>query len=175
MKIVDINGIERECESITPDKSFPGFMKIEFKSKRRKGYTHFEWYPVADFAKNNPKLASLAKKAPKPAKEDLGVVSKATKTSLTDKTKGWKENIFSGYPLWISRGKGEGQTRKILANDAHCLTIDKPWKVIPDKTSQYVISYNIHDPQVLGNVLPGMDVVPAMKKKSTTKKTKKKG
>lgn len=149
-------------------------MKIEFKSKTRKNYTYSEWYPVTDFVKNNPKLAHLAKKAPKPVKEDLGVVSSATKNSLTDKTKGWEQNIFASYPLWISRGKGEGQVRTILANDAHRLTIDKPWQVVPDKTSQYVISFNIHDPQVLGNILPGMDVVLPLKKRAATKKAKKK-
>lgn len=173
MKIVDINGIERECNSVAPDKEFPGFMKVEYKSKVRKGYTHSEWYPIADFVKNNPKLASLTKGTPKPPKEDLGVVSNATSISLVDKTKGWKENVFAGYPLWISRGKGEGQIRTILSNDAHRLTINKPWEVIPDKTSQYVISFNIHDPQVLGNILPDMDVVLPLKKKAVTKKTKK--
>lgn len=154
MQIIDINGIARECSKVGPDNKFPGFMRVEYKSKVRKGYTHSEWYPLKEFVKNNPKLASLAKGAPEPAKEDLGVVSKATTNSLSDKTKKWKKNSFAGYPVWISRGKGEGQTRTILANDAHRLTINKPWKEVPDKTSQYVISQNIHNPQVLGNTLP---------------------
>lgn len=174
MKIIDINGIKRECVSVVPDKAFPGFMKVEYKSKIRKDYTHSEWYPIADFVKNNPRLAHLAKGAPKPPKEDLGIVSKATTNSLYDKTKKWRKNIFAGYPLWISRGKGEGQTRTILSNDARRLTIDKNWDVIPDRSSQYVISFNIHDPQVLGNILPGMDIVLPVKKKVVVKKAKKK-
>ena len=43
MKIIDVNGNERECVSATPDKGFPGYMKLEFKSKIRKGYQHSEW------------------------------------------------------------------------------------------------------------------------------------
>ncbi len=155
MKIIDVNGNERECVSATPDKGFPGYMKIEFKSKIRKDYHHSEWYPVNEFVKNNPKLAHLAKGAPKPPKEDLGVVTSASKTSLTDKKKKWKTNNFAGYPLWISRGKGEAQTRKIISNTKNTLTINQPWKVIPDKTSQYVISFNVHNPQVMGATLPG--------------------
>jgi len=165
MKIVDINGSARECFNIAPDKNFPGFMKAEFKSKWRRGYTHAEWYSIADFIKNNPQLVNLAKKAAKTAKEDLGVVNKATRDSLTDKNKKWPKDIFAGYPLWISRGKGEGQTRTILANDIHHLTIDKPWEIIPDKTSQYVISFNVHNPHALGNTLPGTVVARKTKKK----------
>lgn len=154
MKIIDINGEERECIRIYPDPKFAGYMKAEFKSKNRVGYTHTEWYPIADFVKNNPKLKDLTKDAPKVADDDLGVVTSATKMTLSDNTKGWKENQYLGFPVWISRGKGEGQTRSVIKNTKKTLTIDKAWEILPDKTSQYVLSYNIHDPQVRGNILP---------------------
>ena len=157
MKIIDVNGNERESVSAAPDKDFPGYMKIAFESKIRKGYQHSEWYPLDEFIKNNPKLAHLAKGAPKLPREDLGVVSSALKTSLTDKKKKWKINDFTGNHLWISRGKGEAQTRKIISNTKNTLVINQPWKVIPDKTSQYVISFNVHDPQVMDATLPGFE------------------
>lgn len=164
MKIVDINGEERECVSVSPDPKFAGYMKVEFVSKNRVGYTHSEWYPVADFIKNNPTLKDLTSKAKKVINDDLGVVTSAKKNSLTDKSKKWKDNDYVGFPLWISRGKGEGQTRTVVNNTKNTLTIDKPWKEVPDGTSQYVLSHNVHDPQVRGNTLPAVE--PTVDKKA---------
>ena len=157
MTITDINGSVRECLSISPDKDWPGYMKIEYQSKIRKDYKHSEWYPVGDFIKNNPKLKHLATTAIKPTPEVLGVVSKAGKYSLTDKNKKWDENCFTGSPIWISRGKGEAQVRKVVGNTKNTINIDKKWEIIPNKTSQYIISNNIHNPQILGNTLPGIE------------------
>jgi hypothetical protein len=156
MKIIDINGKERECFKVFPDSKFAGFMKIEYTSKTRKGYAHSEWYPIKDFIKNNPTLKNLTTGAPKVAEDTLGRVSKADKTILTDKSQNWKENCYLGFPVWISRGKGEGQTRTIVSNTHNTITINKKWEIIPDKSSQYVISHNVHDPQIIGNTL-GLD------------------
>jgi len=153
MIIIDINGNKRDCVTISPDKNWPGYLKIKYYSQARKNF-YEEWYQVDEFIKNNPKMADLAKKAPQPLKEDLGVVSHASNQTLTDKTKNWKTNEFASYPLWISRGKGEGQTRQITTNTNDTLIIDKPWKITPNKSSQYVISHNVHNPQIMGNTLP---------------------
>ena len=169
MKIIDINGEERECVSVSPDPKFAGYMKVEFVSKNRVGYTHSEWYPVSDFIKNNPKLKNLTTKAIKVVNDDLGVVTGAKPISLTDKSKRWKENIYAGFPVWISRGRGEGQTRTIIANTKNTLTIAKPWKEIPNSTSQYVLSHNVHDPQVRGNTLPTAEPKPLTKRGSKRK------
>lgn len=147
MKIVDINGNTRDCLSIKPDDKWPGYIKVEFAK-------HVEWYPKKDFVKNNPQLVNIVKGTPDGWKEDLGRVSLASNQTLTDKTKKWQSNEFAGYPLWISRGIGEGQTRSIIMNSNDTLIINKPWKTIPDKSSQYVISHNVHDPQIMGNTLP---------------------
>jgi len=170
MKIIDINGESRECVEITPDQSFPGYIKVKYISKYRPGHKYSEWYKREDFIKNNPHLTRLVKGTLKPWKEDLGVVSLASNQTLTDKTKKWKANVFAGYPLWISRGQGEGQIRKIIINSNNTLIIDKPWKVTPNKTSQYVISHNVHDPQVMGNTLPLEYKLPKKKKKIKIKK-----
>lgn len=169
MLIVDINGEERECVSVSPDPKFAGYMKVEFASKNRKGYKHSEWYPVSDFIKNNPKLKKLTTSAAKIVADDLGVVTSATKDSLTDKLKKWNEDEYAEFPIWISRGKGEGQTRKVIKNSKNVISINRPWDQIPDKTSQYVLSHNIHNPQVRGNTLPANNAKVIDKKKKTSK------
>ena len=154
---------------IFPDNKFPGYMKIKYQSHFRKNHEYFDWYKKEDFVKNNPKLAYLTKGTRETWKEDLGVVSSASNITLYDKTKKWHKNEFAGYPVWISRGHGEGQTRKINMNSNTTLIIDKPWIIIPDKTSQYVVSHNVHDPQIMGNTLPQEFKLPKKKKKDKIK------
>jgi len=152
--ITDINGSKRECLNVTHDMSYPGYVKVEFASNRAAPATYFEWYPLDDFTSHNPDLAHIVNKGKQPAEDDLGVVSKSTLTTLTDKTKKWKPNTYIDFPLWISRGTGEGQVRKIVSNTHNMLTLDSAFDIKPDKTSQYVISHNIHDVQVMDNTLP---------------------
>lgn len=173
MLISDINGQKRECVAIFADKKFPGFLKIKYISRYRQGHMYYEWYRKDEFIKNNPHLAHLAKNVAS-WQEDLGVVSKADKKSLTDKTKNWRENIFAGYPVWIARGKGEGQIRTILKNSHNTLYLDTAWNILPNKTSQYVISNNIHNPQVMGNVLPQYNIPKGIKTKKINLKPAKK-
>lgn len=161
MKIIDINGNERECIKVYPDKDYPGYMRVEFKTKVR---SHHEWYPIEEFIKNNPTLKKITVDAPRVAEETLGVVSSSSKNELTDKKQNWELNIYVGFPVWISRGLGEGQVRIITSNTSNTLVIDKPWDILPNKTSQYVISHNIHDPQVRGNTLPWMEEIKGKKK-----------
>lgn len=156
LNVTDINGSTRECLAITHDMSYPGFVKVEFSSNRKSPPTYFEWYPVEDFIAKNPTLSHVVKKAKQPANDDLGVVTRATKKSITDKTKKWKTDAYKGFPLWISRGKGEGQVRNVVTNSHNSLTIDKAFDVQPDKTSQYVLSFNIHEVKVMDNALPAV-------------------
>lgn len=155
MKIVDINGNERECVSVSVDEKWPGQVSVVFESKNRQGYTHTEWYPLDEFIKNNLSLRNLVTDAVRPVEEDLGVVTSGGTVFIKDKHKKWGKNVFTGVPVWISRGKGEGQLRSVVENSANTLFVDKKWDVVPDASSQYVISYNVHDPQVRGNTLPG--------------------
>jgi hypothetical protein len=152
MIITDINGYKRECLKVSVDPSNPGFVKVDYKPKYRKEKAYSEWYPLETFLEKNPDFRKKIKKAK--TKEDLGIVGYASSLTLVDRTKKWETNIFKGITVWISRGKGEGQTRKIISNSEDTLIIDKEWKTIPDKTSQYVISNNVNDPQILGNTLP---------------------
>lgn len=161
MKIIDVNGNERDCDSITTDKGYPGYVKIKFKNDRRE---YVEWYTIDEFISKNPNLKSLITNAPKPRFEDLGRVTTATELSLTDKKKTWQKDIFKNLPIWISRGKGESQVRKVLSNGKNTVVIDKPWLVIPDKSSQYVVSQNIHSPNIFDNNFPDVPKVNKSKK-----------
>jgi hypothetical protein len=60
--------------------------------------------------------------------------------------------------IWISRGKGEGQTNTILKNTPQTLTIAKKWTTIPDSTSQYVISKTLGNIKASGNKLPQVEL-----------------
>jgi hypothetical protein len=151
MKIVDINGMEREVKEVFPDPDYPGFVKIVFKR-------HHEWYSIAEFLQYNPGLSDITKKAPKVPDDVVGVVTSATKNSLRDASQNWAENAYMGYWCWVSRGKGEGQKRTVIKNSHNKVTLDKPWDKIPDKTSQYVLSQNVQDVKAFGNTLPLEDV-----------------
>jgi hypothetical protein len=154
LTVTDINGSVRECLSIDHDMAYPGYVKVEFASNRNAPATYVEWYPIDDFLTHNPTMSHIVKKNKQPAEDDLGVVSKATLTSLSDKTKKWTPDCYIDFPLWISRGTGEGQVRTITKNTHNMLTVDAPFDIKPDTTSQYVISHNIHDVQVMENTLP---------------------
>jgi hypothetical protein len=158
MKIIDINGSEREVKSAAPDPTYPGFMKVEFRR-------HHEWYSIKEFLQFNPTLSSLTNSAAPEAPDVVGVLTSATKTSLSDSSQDWDDNIYAGYFVWISRGKGEGQKRTILKNNKSKLTLDKAWDTIPNKTSQYVVSQNIHEVKSFGNSLPSEDMK-ALEKRS---------
>lgn len=151
MIIIDINGDERNCRSIRLDSNWPGYFKVHFKNEKR---SYDQWYPVSEFIKNNPNLSHLADGAINPPDEVVGVVTNCKDLSLTDSTQKWKKNLYSGIPVWIARGVGEGQVRTVVHNSNNTLVIDKKWDIIPDETSQFIISYNVHNPKAEGNILP---------------------
>lgn len=140
MKIVDINGKTRDCVKAYPDPSYPGFIRVEYENPRRKYHV---WYPVDDFIKNNPGLMEVIKGTSKPPAEITSTPTSATKSTLTDSTQKWEEDIYKGLHVWIGRGKGEGQSEEIIANTTDTLILKENWKELPDETSQYVISEHI--------------------------------
>lgn len=152
MLIVDINGTKRECVAAYPDKNYPGYVKVDYKTKFR-SYT--EWYPIEEFNTRNPDLSSLTASVKYIANAVSGVVSSSTNVTLTDKTQKWQTNSYAGFPVWISRGKGEGQVRFVLSNTKDTIVVDKKWGIRPNRFSQYVLSHNIHgEKKAVGNILP---------------------
>ncbi len=143
MKITDINGNQRECVKAYPDPNYPGFIKVEFKNPRR---SYCEWYPIGEFMSKNPgfssKYQNLMHEDPP---EVTSLTTDSTDITLTDKTQKWQSNAYTGFPLWIAIGKGEGQVRTVISNTKDTLVIDKEWNILPNKFSQYVLSRNVHE------------------------------
>jgi len=142
MFITDINGNQRKCIKAYPDKDYPGYIKVEYKNERR---SYHEWYPIEEFLAKNPDFNNSTTEIKHEAPEIAGVVTSATVITLTDKTQNWQSNAYAGFPVWISRGSGEGQVRNVLSNTKDTLVIDKAWKTKLNKFSQYVLSRNIHE------------------------------
>lgn len=154
MLIIDINNQERDCQEIKIDPQWPGFITVKYISKNRQNQEHLEWYPIKEFMAKNPTLSKTLGNIPDLPKDDLGIVTHSGEYYLEDTTKNWSNNLYAGFFVWISRGAGESQVRLIKSNTKNNLTIDRPWDILPDTKSQYVISYNIHDVKILGNTLP---------------------
>lgn len=154
MKITDINGITRECIEVASDPAYPGFVKAILPSPRQPSGTRVEWYPVQEFLHYNPTLKTSIAAPPPP--ETTGIVTKSGKDNLKDDPQTWPTNMYKGFTVWISRGTGEGQTRIVTKNSTNTIYVDRPWDVKPDKTSQYVLSHNVHDPTPQGNALPAV-------------------
>ncbi len=144
MKIIDINGSERECVNVALDPDYPGFMKAQFRR-------HHEWYTIEEFIHFNPKLTKLASTAHPVAQEIVGTVTKAGSDHLQDSRQTWSIDTYQGFFVWISRGWGEGQKRLVKRNTANTLYIDHDWDVKPNSTSQYVLSYHVQDVKAFGN------------------------
>ena len=70
---------------------------------------------------------------------DRGLASSGGATSITQATKSWTSNMWTGAFVRIKRGTGLGQVREIVSNTSTALTIDPAWDVNPDNTSLYVI------------------------------------
>lgn len=156
MIIIDINGNQRECVAAYPDKNYPGYVKVDYKTKFR-SYT--EWHPIEEFKMRNPDLSSLTDSVKHIANAVSGIVSSSTSIALTDKTQKWQKNNYAGFPVWISRGKGEGQVRTVLSNTHNTIVVNKAWDMKPNKFSQYVLSRDIReDVTPVGNVLPQEEI-----------------
>lgn len=151
MQITDINGQIRNPKKVFLDPEFSGYVRVEFNR-------YHEWYSVKEFLQFNPDLKHLVEGAADLPKDTTGTANKATNNTLTDATQNFKPNSYMDFMVWISRGKGEGQKRYVIKNTKDTLTIDKPWEVKPDSTSQYVLAQHIMDVPPMGNTLPTEDM-----------------
>jgi len=89
-----------------------------------------------------------------------GLVTSATTTSLTDNTVAWATDLWRGYYVLITLGKGINQWRRIINNSATTLNVED-WDAgnVPDLTSTYKIFTGVHVQAAIagrnGNVLAG--------------------
>ncbi|MCC6261963.1 MAG: hypothetical protein IT169_00175 [Bryobacterales bacterium] len=63
----------------------------------------------------------------------------ADSASISWATATWAADQFQGKLVWIVSGKGKGQERVILSNNANTLFVE-PWTVPPDITSSFAIA-----------------------------------
>jgi hypothetical protein len=59
--------------------------------------------------------------------------------ALRDAAQNWDGDSEIGSVVLITAGRGMGQYRTVTSNDADTLTVDRPWRVEPDATSEYVL------------------------------------
>lgn len=60
-------------------------------------------------------------------------------TGLIDSKQQWEPGQHQNTTVLITSGKGFGQYRRVLDNSQTTLTLDQPWRVIPDSNSEYVV------------------------------------
>ena len=93
-----------------------------------------------------------------PEHQDAGYVSSATATTIEDNSDKWgvirTNSLSSSDAVAIVAGRGTGQWRYILYNTPNTIKVDKPWIVVPDSTSRYVIMrWSAEDWLVYNNIL----------------------
>jgi hypothetical protein len=59
--------------------------------------------------------------------------------TIIDTSKAWTTDRWKNYAIRIVSGTGAGQSRAILTNSGTTLTTYRPWNILPDSTSVYVI------------------------------------
>lgn len=64
-------------------------------------------------------------------------------STMTDATLSMVVDQFDGYYIKILAGTGAGQTREIDSNTADTFTVTVAWGIVPDATSQYIVTDNV--------------------------------
>ncbi|MDD4922842.1 MAG: glycosyl hydrolase family 28-related protein, partial [Bacteroidales bacterium] len=106
-----------------------------------------------------------------PGGQTLGIVTEASSMSINDSKANWPKfgtnqtflrgeqntsDLFLSNSVAIVSGKGAGQWRYITGNTATTMQLDRPWDVIPDKGSEYVVmKWSAEDFMVKDNILEG--------------------
>lgn len=83
--------------------------------------------------------------------ELLGFVTVATATTVTDRAWRLKPGLLRGSTIHLTSGRGFGQYRVVADNTADTLTLERPWNVIPDVTSHYVLRFLFPENAWVGN------------------------
>ncbi|MDD4922504.1 MAG: NosD domain-containing protein, partial [Bacteroidales bacterium] len=95
-----------------------------------------------------------------PKGQNLGTVTEATATTLTDNNQKWltfdPRSLGTSRVVAIINGKGTGQTRYIKGSKGNTLTIDRPWDVVPEPGCRYdIMTWSAEDWLVKDNILEG--------------------
>ncbi len=68
-----------------------------------------------------------------------GTATGGSTTTLSDATRQWQPDSHVDSVVIITAGTGFGQYRHVSGNTADTLVIDRPWRVAPDASSEYVV------------------------------------
>ena len=60
--------------------------------------------------------------------------------TLSDTRQNWKPNFYHDATVLIISGRGFGQYRRVIGNTKDTLTLETPWNVEPDATTEYLVS-----------------------------------
>jgi len=108
-------------------------------------FNSYKWYTSLGCAPQGTTPFALIGQAPKNSCAVVdgfataGTATIGTATTLTDISKAWTVNAYSGYTVRILSGTGAGQTRTISSNTATVLTVSAAWATIPTATSVYAV------------------------------------
>ena len=70
----------------------------------------------------------------------VGFATGGSMISLADARQFWKPGLHRDATVLIISGRGFGQYRRVVDNTADTLTVELPWNVTPDATSEYVVA-----------------------------------
>lgn len=70
---------------------------------------------------------------------DRGQLTSATSTVLTNTSKSFAVNAFTGDTIRIVSGTGLNQVRRVVGNTVNTITVSVAFGVVPDATSLYII------------------------------------
>ena len=71
---------------------------------------------------------------------------------LVDKKQKWSPGQYSNSYLIVTNGKGFGQYRRVVDNTENTLILEKPFRVIPDKDSEYLVGEMFTENTYYGNI-----------------------
>ncbi len=72
--------------------------------------------------------------------------------TITDANQRWQDNLLKNLTVMIISGRGFGQYRFVTANTADTITVDRPWNVAPDATSEYCVGMLYTENAFYGNL-----------------------
>lgn len=74
------------------------------------------------------------------APKTVSTATAGSATTLADTQQNWKSGFHREATVLLTSGRGLGQYRRVTDNSATSLTVDPPWNVAPDATTEYVVA-----------------------------------
>jgi len=156
--IIENNHVIRYGDEQTLKGETGGF-NIDYASEIMVLKNHME--VIGKSIRNQNQGETILSQGGNPGNQDAGPVSSATATTIVDASNKWHTTIRTSSlgcsdAVAIIAGRGAGQWRFIEGNTSNTIKVDRPWDIIPDKDSYYVIMrWSARSWIVKDNVLEG--------------------